>query len=329
MNTVILKWNPAVSSYKMLHYLQDLNDIIGTEMTDFNWSVWDYDKIHAGDRYYLVKLGYGQTGIVSSGIITSEPYLDSDWRDTKNTIYYVDFLPNVMINPDTLPILTSEELSNIITDFEWFKGHSGMVLDASQANKLEKTWESYLSKNNELFNKALDSNDNNHLYLDLNYENSNFNNLEEELTEDNTITIHVNRDEYMLACYQNEFYLELNDNNYKQIIRHIDGNPIVTAKDLPKRYYGVYWHNKGVFPYILRKGIKFLKLVYAHQYLVAEINDVEEDNFYATNRFSMRKNHEEHLCNNGACCHWSIRLWVPILAREYDESIFPSNERIY
>lgn len=313
MNTVILKWNPAVSSYKMLNYLQDLNEIIGTEIADFNWSVWDYDKIHAGDRYYLVKLGYGQTGIVSSGIITSEPYFDSDWRDTQDTIHYVDFLPNVMIDPDTLPILTCDELSKIITDFDWFKGHSGMVLDTSQANKLEKAWESYLSKNNDFFNKALNSSANDQIYLNLNYDNVSFNDLEEELTEENTITLHVNRDEYMFTCYQNEFYLRLEDYNYKQIIK----------PNLPKQQYGVYWYNKGFFPYKLRKGIKYLDLVYSHQHLVAKISNLKKENFIATNRFSMRKNKEEHPCNNGACCHWRISLWVLVLAKEYDDSIFP------
>lgn len=324
MNTVILKWNPAVSSYKMLHYLQDLNNIIFDEISDFNWSVWDYEKIHAGDRYFLIKLGYGQVGIVSSGTITSEPYLDSDWRGTRDAIHYVDFLPDVMINPDTLPILTCDELSKVITDFDWFKGHSGVVLNDSQSSILEKNWASYLARNNESFNKALESGKNDQLYLDLNYDNACFDVLEEELTKDNTMTFNVDRNDYMFACYQNEFYLKLENDNYKQIIEHSNGVPVITAHDLPKRYYGVYWYNKGVFPYKLRDGIKYLKLVYSHQHIVAEIVVLDKEDFYATDRFSLRKTNEEHLCNNGACCHWINNLELNVLAKIYDDSIFPN-----
>ena len=63
MNTVILKWNPNVSSYSMYHYLSDIVDMNYGEPCKFNWLVWDNDKICKGDRYYLVKEGYGQKEI--------------------------------------------------------------------------------------------------------------------------------------------------------------------------------------------------------------------------------------------------------------------------
>ena len=106
MSSVVLKWNPAFSSYSMLSYLYDLYNLNKQEISSFNWSVWDYEKIHAGDRYFWVKLGYGAVGIVSAGIITSEPYEGQDWSGKGRKTFYVDFEPEVMINPDTLPILT-------------------------------------------------------------------------------------------------------------------------------------------------------------------------------------------------------------------------------
>jgi hypothetical protein len=156
MKTVILKWNPAFSSYNMHHYLSDLIDMVTEYEPDYNWSVWDWSQIHKGDRFYWVKVGmYGQTGIVASGKITSEPYKDEDWSGRGRETYYVDFLPDVVINPDALPILTCEELTKAIPDFEWDKGHSGLVLTEEQAEKVDQLWSKFLKKNEAVFYDAL------------------------------------------------------------------------------------------------------------------------------------------------------------------------------
>ena len=155
MKTVILKWNPAFSSYNMHHYLSDLIDMVTGYTPDYNWSVWDHDLIHEGDRFFWVKVGmYGQTGIVSSGTITSEPYRDEDWSGKGRETYYVDFIPDVVINPDTLPILSCAELEKAIPDFEWSKGHSGLVLNDDQAQKLEQLWSAFLKKNEPAFGET-------------------------------------------------------------------------------------------------------------------------------------------------------------------------------
>jgi len=46
MATVILKWNPNFSSYSMFHYLHDIVILNYNDPDYFNWSVWDYDKVH-------------------------------------------------------------------------------------------------------------------------------------------------------------------------------------------------------------------------------------------------------------------------------------------
>ena len=91
MKTVILKWNPAVSSYSMLHYLSDIRMLNVSGLSDFNWSVWDYEQIHEGDKYYWLKVGQcGQVGIVGAGTITSEPYTGEDWSGKGIKTYYVE-----------------------------------------------------------------------------------------------------------------------------------------------------------------------------------------------------------------------------------------------
>ena len=156
MKTVILKWNPAFSSYSMMHYLNDMYYLREEEVSDYDWSVWDHDQIHEGDRFFWVKVGmYGQTGIVASGRITSNPYKGEDWSGKGRETFYVTFMPDVLLNPDALPILSCEELEKAIPDFEWSKGHSGLVLNDEQAQKLEAVWADFLKKNEPAFTEAL------------------------------------------------------------------------------------------------------------------------------------------------------------------------------
>ena len=56
-----------------------------------------------------------------------------------------------MINPETLPIIGTEQLQAAIPDFDWTGGHSGTVLNDSQAKVLQKLYISYLRENAPLF----------------------------------------------------------------------------------------------------------------------------------------------------------------------------------
>lgn len=153
MATVILKWNPNFSSYTMFHYLNDIVMLNYDDADDFNWSVWDYNKVHTGDRFYMVKLGYGATGIVAAGQITSEPYPGEDWSGKDRPTYYVDFEPEVMINPDALPIMTNTMLTARIPDFSWDHGHSGLVLNDQQADTLDRLWNAFIAEHDEQFER--------------------------------------------------------------------------------------------------------------------------------------------------------------------------------
>lgn len=61
-----------------------------------------------------------------------------------------------MINPDTFSLLSSDQLQQAIPNFDWFGGHSGVVLDPAQANKLERVWKKYISDTQEEFHARLE-----------------------------------------------------------------------------------------------------------------------------------------------------------------------------
>jgi len=54
-NCVILKWNPAISSYSMCRFL---NNISWSE-PESDWSIYDYDRVKAGDQFFMLKVGIG------------------------------------------------------------------------------------------------------------------------------------------------------------------------------------------------------------------------------------------------------------------------------
>lgn len=151
-NTVVLMWNPAISSYTMERFEDDLIYMYdGWELDDFNWSVWEHEKAKEGDRFFIVKVGPGTNGIVLHGTFSSEPYQAEDWSGKGRAVFYMDMNINEMIHPDRCPLLTSEELAKDIPDFKWDGGHSGQVLSEEQAKKLHALWGKYLEKNSDIF----------------------------------------------------------------------------------------------------------------------------------------------------------------------------------
>ncbi len=149
MKTFILFWNPGISSYTIERLREDMDE----EQHVSNWSVWEHKKAHKGDRFFMVRCGEGKTGICMSGFFSSEPYQDEDWSGKGREVYYMDLLADVVIDPDILPILSTEILSQKIPSFDWSGGHSGRLLLAPKAKKLEKLWKDFLEKNNPMFGK--------------------------------------------------------------------------------------------------------------------------------------------------------------------------------
>ena len=149
MNTIILFWNPGISSYTLERLREDLSNYAHVS----NWSVWEHDKAHKGDRFFMVRCGKGKTGICMSGRFSSEPYLDEDWSGKGREVYYMDLRADTVIDPDLLPVLSTEVLSKKIPSFDWNGGHSGRVLPAKEAKKLEKLWKKFLEQNENIFGK--------------------------------------------------------------------------------------------------------------------------------------------------------------------------------
>lgn len=151
-NTFILKWNPAISSYTMERLDNDMAEWAeGMWSDDFDWSVYEWQKAHKGDRFFMVRVGEGNTGLFAAGRFTSEPFKDEDWSGKGREVYYMQMEFETVFHPERAEIITTEELERELPHLDWRKGHSGQMLDAESAERLELMWRDYVGRNKSLY----------------------------------------------------------------------------------------------------------------------------------------------------------------------------------
>ena len=148
--TFIMRWNSDISNHRMVDFedsMADFNDV----GFYYDWSIWDFKKVHVGDKFYMIRTGNGVNGVVMKGTLTGIPYADEDWSGKGRKVYYVRMSLSHIIHPDKAPlVLTTDTLSAAIPGFNWKEGHSGEMLADEKANLLDRLWEEYLKELHEL-----------------------------------------------------------------------------------------------------------------------------------------------------------------------------------
>lgn len=147
---LILEWCPAISSYKIDHFEEEL---VHFDEAWFNWSVWNWKQVREGDEFFMIKCGEGVTGIVMHGVLSSDPYPDEDWSGKGRKVYYADMKPDTMIHPDKCRLLTTGALGAAMPDFQWNGGHSGRMLPKEYTGKLHEMWNEYLAMNDDFLDE--------------------------------------------------------------------------------------------------------------------------------------------------------------------------------
>lgn len=140
-------WNPAISSFKK----KEFDEMVSAEWFSLDWSVWDHELVEDGDRFYMVRVGDGDTGIVMAGTIDSEPFEDEDWSGKGRRTFYVDLNIDTILNPELVPYISTQQLMEALPGFDWTGGHSGRVLSDEMAVKLDELWFDYLYRNSDVF----------------------------------------------------------------------------------------------------------------------------------------------------------------------------------
>lgn len=151
-NTFLLNWNPAISSYTM----DDLDDDMKwwakeDWYDDFDWSVCDWKKAHIGDRFFMARVGEGNTGIFAAGRFTSDPYKGNDWSGQGREVYYVQMEFEAVFHPERTAIISAQELERELPHLDWQKGHSGKLLEREDAVKLELMWRDFIGQHKSMY----------------------------------------------------------------------------------------------------------------------------------------------------------------------------------
>ncbi len=150
-NTFLLRWNPAISSYTMAQFDKELEMWASGDWDDFDWSIFEWQKAHRGDRFFMVRVGEGNTGIFAAGRFISEPFEDEDWRNNDKTSYYGQLEFEAIFHPERADIITTDELKRELPHIDWDKGHSGESVDSQTADKLELLWRDHIGRNKHLY----------------------------------------------------------------------------------------------------------------------------------------------------------------------------------
>lgn len=77
-----------------------------------NWSVYEWEKAHKGDHYYMLRTGDDKAGIVFRGVFTSDPYPGEDWAGNGKQRYYMDMDCYDCLPADEQSAITIETLEN-------------------------------------------------------------------------------------------------------------------------------------------------------------------------------------------------------------------------
>ena len=149
MRTYLLRWNPAISSVKHDGWRCIIRYTAWYEET--NWSIYEWQQAERGDRFYMLLVGAGITGVVASGWFTSNPYEDEDWAGTGHKRYYVDLIFDTILDPENATILSTQQLQSSMPHLTWNTGHSGVLLSEADADTLLGLWSQFLEDHSSQF----------------------------------------------------------------------------------------------------------------------------------------------------------------------------------
>ena len=110
--------------------------------------------------------------------------------------------------------------------------------------------------------------------------------------------------------------LDINDDNYREILHNVDGHLALVVDELPKKFHGCYYYNNGVFPYAIKDSLLFLLLRTEddEDYCVAKIIDF---NTRPGTRFRFQGPGKPSVEDkNGDSCIWEIQFEVVPLIDE-------------
>ena len=136
----LMRWNPSISSFTEKDFEECVENMVHG-MFRMNWSIREWEEARRGDLFFMMRVGDDKAGIVFSGQFISDPYPSDDWAGTTKRRMYVDMIITNSVEPGASPLISLEKLQEAIPEFEWAKGHSGVLLSEDIVTKLDEMCE--------------------------------------------------------------------------------------------------------------------------------------------------------------------------------------------
>ena len=143
--TYLLRWNPTISSFKLDDYRDVLSKYPGG-FSGMNWSVYEWEKAHKGDHYYMLRTGDDKAGIVFRGVFTSDPYPGEDWAGNGKQRYYMDMDCYDCVPADVQSPICIKKKKKVVPGIDWRRGHSGELLSSEDADRLNELWNNIMEQ---------------------------------------------------------------------------------------------------------------------------------------------------------------------------------------
>ena len=109
--------------------------------------------------------------------------------------------------------------------------------------------------------------------------------------------------------------LDINDDNYRDVLQNNDGNLVLVVDELPDTFHGCYYYNNGEFPYAIKDSLLFLLLRTENDedFCVARIIDVNTE---PGTRFRFQGQGKPTVEDeNGDSCIWEVQFeFIPLFA---------------
>ncbi len=136
MNVYILRWNPAISSYKMESHLDIVKHVKKGQYPDqFDWSIYEWEELRPNDMFILLQVGTDNDGIAMIGKFVTGAYEDDSWRKDGKVYHYAN-----MEIFDAFDLSKDKDMraENFEKDIyiKWHGGHSGELLKKEIADAL-------------------------------------------------------------------------------------------------------------------------------------------------------------------------------------------------
>ena len=109
--------------------------------------------------------------------------------------------------------------------------------------------------------------------------------------------------------------LDINDDNYRDVLQINDGNLVLVVDKLPDTFHGCYYYNNGEFPYAIKDSLLFLLLRTENDedFCVARIIDVNTE---PGTRFRFQGQGKPTVEDeDGDSCIWEVQFeFIPLFA---------------